>query len=93
MVILAVGVVPESTLAEEAGLALGVKKAIKVNAHMQTSEPDIYAVGDAVEVAHFVTREKLLFLWQVLQISKEESQQIIFVESKAVIKGLRVLLF
>lgn len=60
MVILAVGVVPESTLAEEAGLALGVKKAIKVNAHMQTSEPDIYAVGDAVEVAHFVTREKAL---------------------------------
>ena len=53
--ILAVGVVPESHLAEEAGLELGIKKAIKVNSHMQTSDPDIYAVGDAVEVKHFVT--------------------------------------
>ena len=52
--ILAVGVVPESHLAEEAGLELGIKKAIKVNSHMQTSDPDIYAVGDAVEVEHFV---------------------------------------
>ena len=53
--ILAVGVVPESHLAEEAGLELGIKKAIKVNSHMKTSDPDIYAVGDAVEVKHFVT--------------------------------------
>lgn len=55
MVLLAIGVVPENALAKKAGLALGVKGAIKVNAKMQSSVPDIYAVGDAVEVSHFVT--------------------------------------
>lgn len=58
MIILAVGVVPESTLAKEAGLELGLKGAIVTNAHMQTSNPDIYAVGDAVEVVHYVTGKK-----------------------------------
>lgn len=60
MVILAVGVVPESTLAKGAGLELGMKDAIVVNEHMQTSQPDIYAVGDAVEVRHFVSGERAL---------------------------------
>ena len=55
MVVLAVGVTPENTLAKKIGLELGVKGAIKVNAKMETSIPDIYAVGDAVEVKHFVT--------------------------------------
>ncbi len=55
MVVLAVGVTPENTLAKKIGLELGVKGAIKVNAKMQTSIPDIYAVGDAVEVKHFIT--------------------------------------
>ena len=55
MVILAIGVTPESTLAKEAGLALGIKGSILVNDRMQTSAPDIYAVGDAVQVKHFVT--------------------------------------
>lgn len=55
MLILAVGVTPESTLAEKAGLALGTKGAIAVNDQMQTSIPDIYAVGDAVEITHRVT--------------------------------------
>ena len=50
MVVLAVGVAPESTLAAQAGLTLGARGAIVVDAHMQTSDPDIYAVGDAVEV-------------------------------------------
>lgn len=55
MVLLAVGVAPENSLALKAGLELGVKGAIRVNAKMQTSNPDIYAVGDAVEVEHFIT--------------------------------------
>ncbi|MEE1049115.1 MAG: FAD-dependent oxidoreductase, partial [Clostridia bacterium] len=55
MVVLAVGVAPENTLAKKAGLELGVKGAIKVNSKMETSVPDIYAVGDAVQVKHFIT--------------------------------------
>lgn len=55
MAVLAVGVTPENTLAKKAGLELGLRGAIKVNGKMETSHPDIYAVGDAVEVKHFVT--------------------------------------
>ena len=55
MVVLAVGVSPENSLAKKIGLELGVKGAIKVNAKMETSIPDIYAVGDAVQVKHFIT--------------------------------------
>lgn len=54
-VVMAVGIAPESTLAKKAGLALGQKDSILVNEHMQTSDPDIYAVGDAVQVRHVVT--------------------------------------
>ena len=54
-VLLALGVRPESRLAAEAGLALGVKNSIAVNDRMQTSDPDVYAVGDAVQVTHTVT--------------------------------------
>ena len=57
MVVLAIGVTPESDLAKSAGLALGVKGSIAVNDRMETSVPDIYAVGDAVQVRHFVTGE------------------------------------
>ena len=55
MAVIAVGVVPENTLAKKAGLELGVKGAIKVNEKMQTSVPDVYAVGDAVQVKNFIT--------------------------------------
>ena len=54
-VVLAVGVVPESELAKAAGLELGPKGSIMVDSHMRTSDPDIYAVGDAVPVADPVT--------------------------------------
>ena len=60
MVVLAIGVTPESTLAKEAGLALGIKGSILVNGRMETSKPDIYAVGDAVQVKHFVTEQDTL---------------------------------
>ena len=55
MVVLAIGVTPESSLAKDAGLALGMKGSILVNDRMETSIPDIYAVGDAVQVKHYVT--------------------------------------
>lgn len=60
MVLLAAGVRPDSRLAEEAGLALGAQKSISVNDRMQTSDPDIYAVGDAVEILHRVSGKKAL---------------------------------
>ena len=60
MVVLAIGVTPESALAKEAGLALGIKGSILVNDRMETSVPDIYAVGDAVQVKHYVTGEDAL---------------------------------
>ena len=57
MVVLAVGVLPENTLAKKAGLELGLKDAIKVNEKMETSVPDIYAIGDAVQIKHFITEQ------------------------------------
>lgn len=59
-VLLAVGVMPEAHLAQQAGLALGQRGAIAVNDRMQTSQPDIYAVGDAVEITNFVSGKKTL---------------------------------
>lgn len=56
--IAAIGVLPESTLAAEAGLTLGMKNSIVVNEYMQTSDPDIYAVGDAAEITHRITGQK-----------------------------------
>jgi NADPH-dependent 2,4-dienoyl-CoA reductase/sulfur reductase-like enzyme/peroxiredoxin family protein/rhodanese-related sulfurtransferase/TusA-related sulfurtransferase len=54
LVILAIGVRPEVKLAAEAGLTIGQRRGIVVDDHMRTSDPDIYAVGDAVEVQDFV---------------------------------------
>ena len=55
MVIVSVGVRPESKLAKDAGLSIGQRNGIVVDKHMRTSDPDIYAVGDAVEVEDFTT--------------------------------------
>ena len=60
MVVLAIGVTPDTALAREAGLELGIKGSIVVNDRMETSIPDIYAAGDAVQVKHFVTGEDTL---------------------------------
>ena len=60
MVILAIGVTPDTTLAKEAGLELGIRGSIVVNDRMETSIPDIYAAGDAVQVKHCVTGEDAL---------------------------------
>lgn len=63
MVILSAGVSPDTSLvkaAQAGGIQLGVKDSIAVNEHMQTSNEDIYAVGDAVEVTHLVCGKKTL---------------------------------
>lgn len=60
MVVMAIGVTPDTHLAKEAGLKLGLKDSILVNSRMETSAPDIYAVGDAVQVTHYVTKEDAL---------------------------------
>lgn len=59
-VILAIGVKPETKLAIEAGLEIGETRGILVNEFLQTSNPDIYAVGDAIEVAHYINNKKVL---------------------------------
>lgn len=60
MVVLAIGVTPDTALAKAAGLALGIKDSILVNDRMETSVPDIYAAGDAVQVRHAVTGQEAL---------------------------------
>ena len=55
MIILSIGVKPNNTLAKEAGLEIGVTGGIKVNEYLQTSDPDIYALGDAIEVTDYIS--------------------------------------
>ena len=59
-VLLAIGVTPDTVLAEKARLKTGIKGSILVNDRMETSAPDIFAVGDAVEIEHFITKDKAL---------------------------------
>lgn len=60
VVILAIGVRPETTLAKSAGLTIGERGGILVDEQMRTSDPDIFAVGDAIEVKDFMTGEQSL---------------------------------
>ena len=55
MAVIALGVVPDTGIAKDAGLELGVKGTIVTDSHMRTSDPSIYAVGDAVQVRNFVS--------------------------------------
>jgi len=59
LVIVAIGVRPNTGLAADAGLDIGPTRAIAVNEHLQTNDPDIYAGGDCVENANLVTGEKV----------------------------------
>ncbi len=54
MILLAIGVRPENELAKDAGLDLGERGHIKVNEYLETSDPDIYALGDAIEVTDYI---------------------------------------
>ncbi len=55
MVILSIGIKPNTKLAQEAGIEIGATRAIKVNERMETSVPDVYAIGDCAESVHLVT--------------------------------------
>ncbi|TDM32833.1 CoA-disulfide reductase [Macrococcoides canis] len=57
MVIMAIGVIPESTIAQEAGIKTGVKGAIKTNDVFETSVKDIYAIGDVAEITHKISQQ------------------------------------
>ncbi len=60
LVVIAIGVTPETDLAQKAGLAIGPTGGILVDEYLRTSDPAIYAVGDAIQVKHFVTRQDVL---------------------------------
>ena len=64
-VVMAIGIRPETALARNAGLAIGETGGIKVNANFQTSDPSVYAVGDAIEVFNRLTRKpmRLALAW------------------------------
>ncbi len=70
VVILALGVRPDTTLARMAGIEIGERGGIRVDEHMRTSEPDIFAVGDAVEVRDFVTGE-----WSLIALAGPANRQ------------------
>ncbi len=70
IVILAIGVKPETALAKMAGLELGQRGGIRVDDQMRTSNPDIFAVGDAVEVKDFVTGQ-----WTLIPLAGPANRQ------------------
>ena len=70
LVVLALGVRPDITLAKTAGLEIGERGGIRVDEHMQTSDPDIFAVGDAVEVRDFVTGQ-----WSLIPMAGPANRQ------------------
>jgi len=70
LVILALGVRPDTMLAKVAGLEIGKRGGIRVDEHMRTSDPDIFAVGDAVEVRDFVTNE-----WSLIALAGPANRQ------------------
>jgi NADPH-dependent 2,4-dienoyl-CoA reductase/sulfur reductase-like enzyme/rhodanese-related sulfurtransferase len=70
LVILALGVRPDTTLAEAAGIEIGELGGIRTDEHMRTSDPDIFAVGDAVEVRDFVTGE-----WSLVALAGPANRQ------------------
>jgi NADPH-dependent 2,4-dienoyl-CoA reductase/sulfur reductase-like enzyme/rhodanese-related sulfurtransferase len=70
IVILAIGVRPETALAKMAGIELGQRGGIRVDEHMRTSDPDIFAVGDAVEVKDFVTGQ-----WSLVALAGPANRQ------------------
>jgi NADPH-dependent 2,4-dienoyl-CoA reductase/sulfur reductase-like enzyme/rhodanese-related sulfurtransferase len=70
VVILAIGVRPDTALAKSAGLEIGERGGIRVDEHMRTSDPDIFAVGDAIEVKDFVTGQ-----WSLIALAGPANRQ------------------
>ena len=70
IVILAMGVRPDIKLAKDAELEIGERGGIRVDEHMRTSDPDIFAVGDAIEVKDFVTGQ-----WNLVALAGPANRQ------------------
>ena len=70
IVVLGLGVRPETSLAKNAGLELGALGGVRVNEHLQTSDPKIYAVGDAIEVRDAVTGA-----WSIIPLAGPANRQ------------------
>jgi len=70
LVILAIGVRPETALAKSAGLEIGERGGIRVDDHLRTSDPNIFAVGDAIEVKDFVTGQ-----WTLIPLAGPANRQ------------------
>jgi NADPH-dependent 2,4-dienoyl-CoA reductase/sulfur reductase-like enzyme/rhodanese-related sulfurtransferase len=70
IVILSLGVRPDTALAKAAGLTIGERGGIRVDEHMRTSDPDIFAVGDAIEVKDFVTGQ-----WSLVALAGPANRQ------------------
>lgn len=70
LVMIAVGVKPETTLAVKAGIELGELGGVRVDPHMQTSDPNIWAVGDMIEVCNVITEQ-----WQLLSLAGPANRQ------------------
>jgi len=70
IVIMAIGVRPETELAKMAGIEIGKLGGMRVDEHMRTSDPHIFAVGDAVEVRNFVTGE-----WALIPLAGPANRQ------------------
>jgi NADPH-dependent 2,4-dienoyl-CoA reductase/sulfur reductase-like enzyme/rhodanese-related sulfurtransferase len=70
IVILSLGVRPDTALAKAAGLEIGELGGIRVDDQMRTSNPDIFAVGDAIEVKDFVTRQ-----WSLVALAGPANRQ------------------
>jgi NADPH-dependent 2,4-dienoyl-CoA reductase/sulfur reductase-like enzyme/rhodanese-related sulfurtransferase len=70
IVVLGIGVRPENWLAKNAGLEIGERGGIRVDEHMRTSDPDIYAVGDAIEVKDYLTGQ-----WSLVALAGPANRQ------------------
>jgi NADPH-dependent 2,4-dienoyl-CoA reductase/sulfur reductase-like enzyme len=70
IVVLGIGVSPDTALAKQAGLEIGARGGIRTDEQMRTSEPDIFAVGDAVEVKDFITGE-----WSLVALAGPANRQ------------------
>ena len=74
LILLSVGVRAEVGLAKDAGIEIGVTGGVKVNARMESSDPDIYAVGDAAETTHSLPARARVFRWPGLPTARAASR-------------------
>ena len=90
MVILSIGVRPDTGFLKDSGIELGARGEILVNSYMETSAPDVYALGDAASVRHIVSGKQVLIPLASRPISRGVLLEIISVEEKRLIGAVRV---